>query len=191
MILPIAVHGNSVLKRKSQEIDKDYPGLKKLIDDMFETMQTASGVGLAAPQINKSIRLFIIDATPFGEEYEEAKDFKKVFINPKITSRRGEKDKFDEGCLSFPGIREIVVRESSITIEYYDENFEFHREDYSGVLARIIQHEYDHIEGIVFIDRISNLRKTLLKRRLTDISKGKVEMDYKMLFPQQHKKKFH
>lgn len=189
MILPIVVHGHSVLKRKAQEVDRDYPDLDKLINNMFESMQSASGVGLAAPQINLAIRLFVIDASPFGDEYEKAKDFNQVFINPKITKRNGPKKRFDEGCLSFPGIREIVVRESDIRIEYYDGNFDFHDEEYDDVIARIIQHEYDHLEGITFIDRISSLRKTLLKRKLSDISKGNVKLDYKMTFPSQRKKK--
>ncbi len=189
MILPIVAHGHPVLRKKAQDIDKDYPDLEKLISDMYETMHAASGVGLAAPQVNLSIRLFVIDSTAYGEEYEEAKNFKQVFINPKITIRKGEKVRFDEGCLSYPGIREIVVRESNIKIEYYDENLNFHRDDYDGVLSRIIQHEYDHLEGITFVDRISSLRKTLLKRRLSDISKGDVKMEYKMIFPVQRKKK--
>jgi len=189
MILPIVVHGHPALKRKAQEIDKDYPNLDNIISDMFETMHTASGVGLASPQVNLSIWLFIVDSTPYAEEYEEAKGFKQVFINPKIIIRKGEKVRFDEGCLSYPGIREIVLREPFIKIEYYDEEFNFHEEEYVGVLSRIIQHEYDHLEGITFIDRISSLRKTLLKRKLSDISKGIVKMDYKMIFPAQRKKK--
>ena len=183
------MHGHPVLKRKGEDIDKDYPDLQKLIDDMFETMQSASGVGLAAPQINKSLRLFVIDATPFADEHEEAKGFRQVFIDPKITMKSGEKVKYDEGCLSYPGIREIVIREPRIRIKYYDEHFNLRDEEYNGILSRIIQHEYDHIEGITFVDRITNLRKTLLKRKLSDISKGKVEMTYKMIFPALRKKK--
>jgi len=189
MILPIVVHGHPVLKRRAEDIDKDYPELDKLIEDMYETMHSASGVGLAAPQINKSIRLFIVDATPYEEEYEEVKGFRQVFINPKITIRKGERVRFDEGCLSYPGIREIVVREPIIKMEYYDEKFNLREEEYNGVLSRIIQHEYDHLEGITFVDRISSLRKTLLKRKLSDISKGDVKMEYKMTFPVKRKKK--
>lgn len=187
MIYPIYIIGSSVLRKVAKDIDKDYPEFDKLIENMFETMEKSDGVGLAAPQIGKSIRLFIVDASPLADEEPELKDFKKVFINAQITERTGEKELMDEGCLSIPGINEEVKRETKIKIEYYDENFEFHSEKYEGILARIIQHEYDHIDGILFTDRISPLRKRLIKGKLLAISKGKFEHRYK--FKLQDKKK--
>lgn len=169
------------MKRKADEIDRDYPGLEKLIDDMFETMYNSSGVGLAAPQIGLSIRLFIIDGGPF--EDDEVSDFKQVFINPQISEEQGDNWKFNEGCLSIPNIREDVSRKQTLKIRYFDRNWEQKEEEYSGLAARIIQHEYDHIEGILFTDRISPLRRRLLKNKLADISSGKVSVDYKMKFP--------
>ncbi len=189
MILPITAYGHPILKKVAEEIDEDYPGLDELIENMFETMYASDGVGLAAPQINKSIRLFVIDASPYGEQVPELKGFKKVFINPYIFSETGKDEIMDEGCLSIPNIREDVERKYEIGIEYYDENWEFHEEHFSGIAARIIQHEYDHLEGILFVDRISNLRKTLLKRKLTDISKGNIKVDYRMIFPSKKKVK--
>ncbi len=188
MILPIVAYGDPVLKKVAEEIDKDYPGLQQLIADMFETMYNANGVGLAAPQIGKSIRLFIVDASPFAEddedgENEHLKDFKKVFINPIIEDETGEEWGFNEGCLSIPGIREEVFREEKIKISYYDENFNFFEEEYDGFAARVIQHEYDHIEGVLFTDKISPLRRRLLKRRLEEITIGDVDVNYKMRFP--------
>jgi peptide deformylase len=192
MVLPIVAYGDPVLRKKGVDIDKDYPGLKQLIADMFETMYDAKGVGLAAPQVGKSIRLFVIDAAPFAEvdedeepepDHEVLKDFKKVFINARITGEEGEEWKFNEGCLSIPKIREEVERKPVIHIEYLDEHFRKHKETYDGVAARIIQHEYDHIEGKLFVDRISVLRKRMLKGKLADISKGKVDVAYKMRFP--------
>jgi len=182
MILPITAYGEPVLKKKAADIDKNYPGLKELIANMYETMYNASGVGLAAPQVGLGIRLFITDGAPF-EEDEEAQNFKKVFINPIITKEDGEKWSFNEGCLSIPGIREDVNRNAEVHITYFDENFKKHEEVYKGLPARIIQHEYDHIEGILFIDRLSPLKKRLLKNKLLDISKGKVDVDYRMRFP--------
>ena len=192
MILPIVAFGDPVLKKVGVEITNDYPGLKQLIADMFETMYEASGVGLAAPQIGKSIRLFIVDATPFAEDKDddgniieenaELKDFKKVFINPTIIIEEGEKWKFTEGCLSIPKIREQVERQPKITIKYADEQFKYHEEQYEGIAARIIQHEYDHIEGRLFIDRINPMRRKLLKGKLDNILKGQVEVAYKMKF---------
>ncbi|MFH0896219.1 MAG: peptide deformylase [Bacteroidota bacterium] len=183
MILPIVAYGDPVLRSKGENISQDYPELEKLIADMFETMYEASGVGLAASQIGKPLRLFLVDATPFDDEYNEAKDFKKVFINAKITHREGEEEAYNEGCLSFPKLREDVYRHPRITIEYEDQYFEHHIEHYDGILSRIIQHEYDHIEGILMVDHLSSLRRTLLKRRLLEISKGDVRIDYKMKFP--------
>lgn len=188
MILPVVAYGDPVLKKVAKDISKDYEGLSQLIDDMFETMYEANGVGLAAPQIGKSIRLFIIDASPFAEDEEEdeaevLKDFKKIFINAEIIDEDGEEWGFNEGCLSIPGIREEVFRPETLTIKYVDENFKAHKESYSGLAARIIQHEYDHIEGILFTELISPLRKRLIKRKLDEISKGEVDVAYKMKFP--------
>lgn len=184
MILPIVAYGHPTLRKIAQDIDKDYPELSTLIENMWETMYRTRGVGLAAPQVNKSIRLFVIDATPYGEDDAETKDFKKIFINGQIIQEEGEEWAFNEGCLSLPNIREDVMRKPNITIRYLDENFEEHTEKFSGIIARIIQHEYDHLEGKVFVDRINNLRKMLLKRKLTDITKGIVDIDYRMIFPQ-------
>lgn len=190
MILPIIAFGDPVLKKKAVNITKDYPGLSELIANMFETMKNAKGVGLAAPQVGVSIRLFIIDASPYitneeeeKEDEEDLKNFKKVFINAQIIEEEGDKWKFNEGCLSIPTIREDVERKPELKIKYVDENFIPHEETFDGVKARIIQHEYDHIEGILFTDRINPLRKRLLKRKLTDISKGIVDVKYKMKFP--------
>ncbi|MGE5424029.1 MAG: peptide deformylase [Syntrophothermus sp.] len=189
MILPVVAYGNPILKKKGKEIDPSYPGIQQLISDMFETMYASDGVGLAAPQINHSIRLFVIDASPFEEDHPEAKEFKKVFINAEIYEEEGEEWAFNEGCLSFPGLREDIFRKPIIRIRYLDENFQPHDEQYDGVVARVIQHEYDHVEGIVFVDRMSSLKKMLLKGKLTDISKGNIEVRYKMIFPMLKKKK--
>lgn len=188
MILPIVAYGDPVLKKVGEEITKDYPGLQQLIADMFETMYNARGVGLAAPQVGRSIRLFIVDAKPFAEDEEEEdrrmlENFKQVFINAQILEETGEEWKFNEGCLSIPKIREDVYRKKKLKIEFYDEQFNFHSKQFEGTAARIIQHEYDHIEGTLFTDRISPLRRRLLKRKLTDITKGNVDVDYKMKFP--------
>ncbi len=182
MILPIVGYGNPILKKKAGEIDSTYPGLQEFIDNMWETMYNASGVGLAAPQVGKSIRLFIIDASPFEDEEEELKDFKKVFINPEILEESGEEWIFNEGCLSFPDLREDVLRKPKIKIRYEDENFETHEEEYEGIAARIIQHEYDHVEGVVLVDRISPLKRRLIRKKLQGIIKGNVNPAYKMKF---------
>lgn len=189
MILPVVAYGDPVLRKKGVEIDEDYPNLKELIANMQETMYNASGVGLAAPQVGKSIRLFVIDASPFGEDddFDEAervilKDFKRVFINAKIISQEGEEWAFNEGCLSIPDVREDVWRQPNITISYQNENFETHTETLEGLAARVFQHEYDHIEGILFTDRISSLKKRLIRKKLDNISKGKVKTDYRMRF---------
>ena len=191
MILPIVAYGHPVLRKKANDIEKDYDGLDKLIANMFETMYEAEGVGLAAPQIGKSIRLFVIDATPFaeaGEDDDESevdptlKDFKKVFINAEIIEEDGEPWAMKEGCLSIPDIREDVVREANILMRWYDENWVEHEERFEGFAARVIQHEYDHIEGILFTDKLSALRKRMIKGKLLDISKGKVNVAYKMRF---------
>lgn len=191
MILPIVAYGDPVLKKEAQEIEKNYPELKELIADMFETMYSASGVGLAAPQIGKSIRLFIVDGSPFAEDDEDEEDpkakgmegFKKVFINPIIEEEVGEEWGFNEGCLSIPKIREEVFRKEKVTISYYDEQWNFHEDTFEGYAARIIQHEYDHIDGILFTDHLSPLKRRLLAKRLQNISKGDIEVDYKMKFP--------
>ena len=190
MVLPIIAYGDPVLRKIGDSIDKDYPNLDKLISNMQETMKNAKGVGLAAPQIGKAIRLFLVDTSPFAEddeldEKERAflKDYKKVFINAKILKEEGKKWPFSEGCLSIPNINEDVVREETVTIEYVDENFKKHTETVRGLAARVIQHEYDHIEGILFTDKLSSLKKRLLKNKLEKISKGKVEVEYRMKFP--------
>lgn len=188
MILPIVAYGDPVLKKEADEIDKDYEGLDKLIDNMFETMYSAQGVGLAAPQIGKSIRIFIIDASPFGDdeddpESQKVKDFKEVFINAEILESRGTKWNFQEGCLSIPNIREGVMREPEITIRYFDRDWNEHEKTFDGYAARIIQHEYDHIDGILFTDYLNPLKKRMLKGKLADITKGDVSVSYKMRFP--------
>jgi len=189
MILPITAYGHPVLKKVAVDIDKDYPDLEQLIHDMYETMYEAEGVGLAAPQINKSIRLFVMDTSHYGNEVPEAKDFKKAFINAHIVDRLGDEKLIEEGCLSIPNIHEEVWRKNEVRIEYYDENWQFHDETYTGVIARVIQHEYDHLDGILFVDRISMLRKTLLKRKLQDISTANIKVNYKMIFPVPKKKR--
>ncbi|KPM31608.1 Peptide deformylase [Croceitalea dokdonensis DOKDO 023] len=190
MILPIVAYGDTVLRRKAKAITEDYPNINDLIHNMWETMYNASGVGLAAPQVGLPIRLFVIDATPFADDEELTKEeqdalhgFKKVFINAQIEEEAGEEWAFNEGCLSIPDIREDVHRKDTITISYQDENFKNHTETYTGLVARVIQHEYDHIEGILFTDKLSSLKKRLLKNRLQKISKGKISVDYKMRFP--------
>ena len=186
MILPILSYGNQILKKKCDEIDSSYPNLKNLIQDMWETMYNAEGVGLAAPQIGKSIRLFIIDATPFFEENNvtefELNNLKRVFINPNLTVVEAESCNFNEGCLSIPEIREYIKRVDSIKIDFYDEKFNFQSLKFSGILARVILHEYDHIEGVLFTDRISKFKKTLIQKKLNKISRGQIEVNYPMKF---------
>ena len=188
MVLPIIGYGAIVLKTKAKEIPADYPELNKLISDMYETMYDASGVGLAAPQIGKSIRLFVIDTSPFDtDDFEqnsgfEVKSVKKTFINPVMIDESGENASFEEGCLSIPNIREHINRKSDITIRYQDENFIDHQETFAGILARVIQHEYDHLEGTLFTDKISPFKKKLIKGKLNNIMIGKVSVDYKMKF---------
>ena len=183
MIMPILAYGHPNLRKIAQDIEKDYPGLDKLMDDMYETMYASSGVGLAAPQVNKSIRLFIIDASPYADERPELEGFKKVFFNAQIVEEVGEEWAFNEGCLSVPKINEDVSRKPSIKIQYFDENWEYCEDEYDGLIARIIQHEYDHLEGVLFVDRVSAIRKTMLRGKLNDITKGNVKVDYRMLFP--------
>lgn len=189
MIFPIVAYGDPVLRKLSDNITPDYPELNNLIDSMFETMYASYGVGLAAPQIGKAIRLFIVDTSPFADMVEDENEkeflqgFKKVFINAQILEEEGEEWEFNEGCLSIPGINEEVTRQPKITIAYYDANFIKYEETYTGLAARVIQHEYDHIEGILFTDKLSSFKKRILKRKLENISKGKIEVDYPMRFP--------
>ena len=190
MILPIVAYGDPVLRKMGKDIERDHPGLEELIADMQETMKNAQGVGLAAPQIGKDIRLFLIDAAPFAEneelddeERDFLKDFKRTFINPEIVEEEGDEWAFTEGCLSIPNINEDVYRPETIRVKYLDENFNEKEEELSGLPARIFQHEYDHIEGILFTDRLSSLKKRLLKKKLENISKGKVDVSYRMRFP--------
>lgn len=196
MILPIVAYGDPVLKKEAKEIDKDYPKLNELITNMYETMYGAYGVGLAAPQIGLQIRLFLVDASPFAEdedlsekEREQLKNFKKTFINAKILEEEGDEWAFNEGCLSIPDVREDVFRQPKIKIQYQDENFDTFIEEYDGLIARVIQHEYDHIEGVLFTDKLSSFKKRLIKGKLTNISKGKIKIDYKMRFPAMSRKR--
>ena len=196
MILPIVAFGHPVLKKICKNITSDYENLDSLIDNMWETMYAASGVGLAAPQIGLSIRLFIVDASPFSEdknlsleEREKLSKFKMVFINPELKAISDDLNTFNEGCLSIPNVREDVWRCPKVKIEYQDEDFTTHVEEFEGLIARVIQHEYDHIEGILFIDKVSSLKKRLLKGKLTNISKGKTSVDYRMRFPNSSKKR--
>lgn len=195
MILPIVAYGDPVLKRKAENITKDYPNLDALLSNMFETMYNAYGVGLAAPQVGLPIRLFIVDTAPFSdddlseEEQMTLKIFKRVFINAKILDEEGKEWVFNEGCLSIPDVREDVFRKPKITVEYFDENFEKHTEVFDGLIARVIQHEYDHIEGVLFTDKLSGLKKRLIKGKLNKISKGEIDVDYRMRFPNAKKKR--
>ena len=189
MILPILGYGSPILKKVAIDISPQYPNLNELISNMWDTMYAAKGVGLAAPQIGLSIRLFVIDATPFLDdenmddfELNSIKNFKKVFINPKIIEENGNLWEFNEGCLSIPEIREDVSRRSKIVIEYFDENFQSNKLKLSGLAARVVQHEYDHIEGILFIDHLSSLKKRLIKGKLNNISSGSIKVDYEMKF---------
>jgi len=191
MFLPIVAYGQSILRKVVVAIDASYPQLNELIADMWETMYKSNGVGLAAPQINKSIRLFVIDTIQIVEgfdeedkkEYPNEKGVKKVFINAQIIEESGEEWAYNEGCLSIPKVREDVNRKKVVLIKYQDEHFVEHTESFDGITARVIQHEYDHIEGKLFIDHITPLQKRLLKKKLDDISSGKVRVDYRMLFP--------
>ena len=195
MILPIVSYGSSVLKKTAKEITSDYPNLSELIANMWETMYAANGVGLAAPQIGLSIRVFVIDASPFVDEenmsvkeIENINTFKKVFINPKIISEEGNLWDFNEGCLSIPDIREDVSRKEKISINFFDENFVPQKLKLNGLAARVVQHEFDHIEGVLFTDHLSSLKKRLIKNRLSLISKGDITVDYKMSFPKKSRK---
>jgi peptide deformylase len=181
MLLPIVAYGDPVLRKKGAKVGKDHPSLDMLISSMWETMYASKGVGIAAPQVGKSLNLFVIDTAPF--EDEEYPNLKKVFINAEILEEEGEPWEFEEGCLSIPNIRENVKREPVIRIRYVDENFEPHEETYRGIAARVIQHEYDHVQGVLFVDHLSQLKKRLLKNKLLNISKGNVDVNYRMRFP--------
>lgn len=193
MILPIVAYGHPILRKVAQDIDKDYPQLDKLIEDMWETMYASNGVGLAAPQINKDVRLFVIDSAQIfenmdekdkeEENYPDAPGTKQVFINAHIVEEQGEDWAYNEGCLSIPKIREDIYRAEEVKLEYLDENFVKHTKTFNGITARIILHEYDHIDGKLFIDHISPLKRKLLKRKLDDITRGNIRVDYKMMFP--------
>ena len=191
MILPIVAYGHPVLRKVSQDIEPDYPDLNKLIGDMWETMYSSNGVGLAAPQVNKDIRLFVVDSEQIfrnmepdeTKEYPDDPGIKQVFINAHIKEINGEKWAYNEGCLSIPKIREDISRNETVTLKYQDENFESHSTTFRGITARIVLHEYDHLEGKLFIDYLPPLKRKLMKGKLDDISKGKVNVDYKMLFP--------
>jgi len=196
MILPIVAYGDPVLKKRATEISNDYPNLKETIENMYESMYGAYGVGLAAPQVGLSVRIFLVDTAPFSDdetysvqEQAELKAFKRTFINAKILEETGEEWGFNEGCLSIPNVREDVFRKPKIKIEYQDEDFETHIEEFEGLIASVIQHEYDHIEGVLFTDKVSSLKKRLLKGKLTNISKGKTSVDYRMRFPNISKKR--
>lgn len=183
MILPIVAYGHPTLRKVAQDITPDHPGLSEFIGNLFETMYQSDGVGLAAPQVNHSIRLFVIDASHYAEEQPELEGFRKVFINAHIIEESGTEWSFNEGCLSIPDIREDVSRKPRIRMQYQDENFNSYDEVFEGIAARIIQHEYDHLEGTLFVDRINPLRKMLLKRKLNDIMTGNIDVSYKMVFP--------
>jgi len=180
MILPVVVYGHPVLKKIAEEIDENFEGLEQLIENMWQTMYNSEGIGLAAPQIGKSIRLIVIDADPLSEEFPELAGFKRVLINPIITEFGVEQESLSEGCLSLPGIREDVKRPTRIKLEYENENFELVEEELIGFAARVVQHEYDHIEGKLFVDHLTPLKKRLLKGKLLAISKGKVNVDYRI-----------
>ena len=191
MILPIVAYGSPVLRKVAVDITPEYEGLEKLLADMWETMYNSNGVGLAAPQINKSVRIFTMDSEQIFENdedgdndaYPDKPGFKGTFINPHIVELEGEPWKYNEGCLSIPRIREDILRNETVTLTYVDENFVPHKKTFRGITARVILHEYDHLEGKLFIDHIKPLKRTLLKRKLDDISKGKIKVDYRMVFP--------
>ncbi len=191
MILPIIAYGHPVLRQVTKDITKDYPQLEKFIEDMWETMYASSGVGLAAPQVNKSVRLFVVDTEQMfkGMDEREIKEFadapgtKEVFINAHIAELEGDEWSYNEGCLSIPKIREDIYRQETVTLNYVNANFEAQTKTFTGLTARVILHEYDHLEGKLFIDHISPLKRKLMKGKLNDITKGKVNVDYKMMFP--------
>lgn len=180
MIYPIVIYGSQVLRNRSVDIDFSYPDFKKLVEDMFLTLEEASGVGLAAPQIGKNIRLFVVDCTPWGDENPELAEYRRVFVNPEIYEHSEETSLFEEGCLSLPGIHENVRRPVRVKMRYLDENFEPHDEEFDGLPARVIQHEYDHLEGEVFTDHLSPLRRNLLRGKIMNLVKGRFSCGYKV-----------
>jgi peptide deformylase len=182
MIYPIVAYGNPILKKEAEEINEG-EDISALIKDMFSTMENANGVGLAAPQINKGIRLFVIDSNLMLDEDTEEKGVRRAFINPIIVDEYGDNYSFEEGCLSIPEVRAEIIRPEKLTLEYYDENWNLKEEEFSGLTARVIQHEYDHLEGILFIDYLKGLKKRMVKSKLIDISKGKISTDYRMVYP--------
>ena len=185
MIYPIVAFGDPVLKKETRDVEEGEFDVKKLVDDMYETMNQAHGVGLAAPQIGKDIRVFVIDSRPIeNEEEDKGNGIKRAFINATILKEMGKSWAYEEGCLSIPGVREDVIRKEKIRLHYFDENWEEHEEDFDGIQARIIQHEYDHVDGVLFTDHLSGMKKRLIKKRLQNISKGKVDADYRIKFPQ-------
>jgi peptide deformylase len=192
MILPIVAYGHPVLRNVATDIDETYPDLTRLIEDMWETMYASNGVGLAAPQVNRSIRLFVMDSAQIfanknedeeDEKYPDAPGLKQLFINPHVQELHGDDWPYNEGCLSIPKIREDIYRAEEVTITFQDENFQKHTKTFNGITARIILHEYDHIEGKLFIDYLSPLKRRLLRRKLDDITKGAIKTDYRMMFP--------
>lgn len=187
MIYPITVYGDPILRKKTIDIDRNYESIEKLVEDMFETMHNAEGVGLAAPQISLSIRVFVVDLSPLSNEYPELKDFRKAFINAHIIEKDGEEELMNEGCLSIPGIHEDILRKDRIRIKYLDTEWNEHDEIFTGYQARVIQHEYDHLDGILFVDHCSPLKRRLLKSKLTDITKGKVTITYRIKIPKNTK----
>lgn len=182
MIYPIVAYGNPILKKEAEEINEG-EDISALIKDMFSTMENANGVGLAAPQINKGVRLFVIDSNLMLDEDTEEKGVRRAFINPIIVDEYGDNYSFEEGCLSIPEVRAEIIRPEKLTLEYYDENWNLKEEEFSGLTARVIQHEYDHLEGILFIDYLKGLKKRMVKSKLIDISKGKISTDYRMVYP--------
>jgi peptide deformylase len=183
MIYPITVYGDPILRKKTSDIEQDYEGLDQLVEDMYETMHNAEGVGLAAPQIGLSIRVFVVDLSALSKDYPELDNFKKAFINAHIIEKDGEEELMNEGCLSLPGLHEDILRKERIRIRYQDTEWIEHDDIYTGYQARVIQHEYDHLDGILFIDHCSPLKRRLLKGKLTDISKGKVSTTYRIKIP--------
>ena len=186
MVLPVYVYGMSVLRKVAPDIPEDFEGLDQFIEDLFDTMHASDGVGLAAPQVGKSLRIFVVDTTPMADNNEdepELKDFRKVFINPYILDESGDPWAFEEGCLSLPNLREEVARPENVRIEYYDENWVLHEEEYTGIRARVIQHEYDHLDGKLFTDKVNPIKRKLLAPRLKAISRGRVDCDYKIIYP--------
>ncbi len=189
MVMPIVAFGHPILRKRAEAITPECPELKRFIEDLWETMYQTDGVGLAAPQVNRSIRIFVIDGEVFSENYPEAKGFKKCFINAELIAEEGVEWEYTEGCLSIPDIHEPVIRKPRILLKYQDESFTWHEEWFEGINARVIQHEYDHLEGKLFTDHLSHIRKMMLRNKLSDISHGKTKAAYRMIFPVQKRKR--